>query len=188
MRGASPSLCLSVSLSPGVKPDPDPLHARAPRPDPTRPPRRKLVKHILSRSTEALARPAAITSLRDALSSASTFVSSARADATALAASDPEAPQRFTSDELDKLDSLVRDTAAWLADAEARQGRLEGHEDPAVRVAEVDKRQKEVEREVGRLEKKKAPRRRKAGSPRPETVKPEPPAQETQKEHTKDEL
>ncbi|GAA5839170.1 hypothetical protein JCM9279_002616 [Rhodotorula babjevae] len=142
----------------------------------------KLVKHILSRSTEALARPAALSSLQSTLSTASTFLSSARANATATTASDPDAPQRFTADELDKFDGLVRDSQSWVADAEARQAKLKAHEDPAVRVAEVDKKLKEVERELAKLEKKKVPRRRKAGS-KAETVKPEPTA-----EHKKDEL
>ncbi|GAA5891468.1 hypothetical protein JCM8208_007291 [Rhodotorula glutinis] len=143
----------------------------------------KLVKHILSRSTEALGRPAALSSLQSTLSTASTFLSSARANATATTASDPDAPQRFTADELDKFDGLVRESQTWVADAEARQAKLKAHEDPAVRVADVEKKLKEVERELAKLEKKKVPRRRKAGT-KAETVKPEP----TAKEHKKDEL
>lgn len=76
----------------------------------------------------------------------------------------------------------MRDSQTWVADAEARQAKLKAHEDPAVRVAEVDKKLKEVERELAKLEKKKVPRRRKAGT-KAETVKPEPTA-----EHRKDEL
>ncbi|GAA5940238.1 hypothetical protein JCM3775_004408 [Rhodotorula graminis] len=145
----------------------------------------KLVKHILSRSTEALARPAALSSLHSTLSTATTFLSSARANATATTASDPDAPQRFTADELDKFEGLVRESQTWVSDVEARQHKLKAHEDPAVRVAEVDKKLKEVERELAKLEKKKVPRRRKAGT-KAETVKPEPTA--AGKEHMKDEL
>ncbi|GAA6055037.1 hypothetical protein JCM3770_006706 [Rhodotorula araucariae] len=154
----------------------------------------KLVKHILSRSTEALARPAALASLRSTLTGASAFVADARRNATASAAAaaaagEDAAPTRFTPDELDKLEALVREAESWADDAEARQARLAAHDDPVVRVAEVEKKQNEVDRAVAKLEKKKVPRRRKAGT-KPETVKPEPTATkgEEGKEHRKDEL
>ncbi|BGP43196.1 lumenal Hsp70 protein [Rhodotorula kratochvilovae] len=147
----------------------------------------KLVKHILSRSTEALARPAALASLHSTLTSASAFLADARKNATAAAAADADAPARFTPDELDKLDALLKETRAWVEDADARQAKLRAHEDPVVRVAEVEKKEKEVEREVAKLEKKKVPRRRKAGT-KAETVKPEPTAAKGDKEHKKDEL
>ncbi|KAL7341184.1 mitogen-activated protein kinase HOG1 [Rhodotorula toruloides] len=105
--------------------------------------KRKLVKHILSRSTEAVARPAAVSSLRDQLAKTSTFLSTARADSAALTKSDPSAPQRFTTDELDSLDKLVKESQAWLDDALKRQEKLKAHEDPAFKVAEVEKKLKE---------------------------------------------
>ncbi|BGP27455.1 lumenal Hsp70 protein [Rhodotorula toruloides] len=156
----------------------------------------KLVKHILSRSTEASERPAAVSSLRDQLSKSSSFLSTARADSAALAKSDPSAPQRFTGDELDSLDKLVRETQAWLDDAVKRQEKVKAYEDPAFKVVEVEKRAKEVERETAKLEKKKMPRRKKAvpaaaATVEEETEKEKEKAQESPKEeggHKKDEL
>ncbi|PRQ71057.1 hypothetical protein AAT19DRAFT_10597, partial [Rhodotorula toruloides] len=144
----------------------------------------KLVKHILSRSTEAVARPAAVSQLRNQLNKTSTFLSTARADAAALTESDPTAPQRFTTDELELLDKLVKESQSWLDNAIKRQEKLKAHEDPALKVAEVEKKVKEIERETSRLEKKKQPRRKKA-------IKAAPAAEEAEKpkqEHKKDEL
>ncbi|BGP11187.1 lumenal Hsp70 protein [Rhodotorula toruloides] len=149
----------------------------------------KLVKHILSRSTEAVARPAAVSSLRDQLAKTSTFLSTARADSAALTKSDPSAPQRFTTDELDSLDKLVKESQSWLDDALKRQEKLKAHEDPAFKVAEVENKVKEVERETSRLEKKKQPRRKKAIKATPAAAATEEEAQEKPKqEHKKDEL
>ncbi|GAA5862012.1 hypothetical protein JCM3774_006140 [Rhodotorula dairenensis] len=141
----------------------------------------KLVTHILSRSTEALERPVAVDKLRTTLARASSFVTSARENATALAASDPDAPQRFTSEELASLDKLVRDAQTWLDEAEQKQLQLRAHEDPVLRVAQVERKAQDVEKELVKLEKKKAPRRRKA-------AKSADPTPTKGSEHTKDEL
>ncbi|GAA6001699.1 uncharacterized protein JCM10292_004998 [Rhodotorula paludigena] len=152
----------------------------------------KLVQHILSRSTEALQRPALIADLRSAVSAASTFVSSARANATALASSDPGAPARFADDELAKLEGLARETGAWVDDMVKKQDKVAAHEDAVLRVAELEKKLKEVERETDKLAKKKAPRRRKtaasasaSASTSAQTSEETPAAG---KEHKKDEL
>ncbi|BGP03268.1 Heat shock protein 70-like protein LHS1 [Rhodotorula toruloides] len=146
----------------------------------------KLVKHILSRSTEAVARPAAVSQLRDQLTKTSSFLSTARADAAALTKSDPTAPQRFTADELDSLDKLVKESQVWLDDALKRQEKVKAHEDPAFKVAEVEKKMKEVERETSRLGKKKQPRRKKAIKAAPAAAEEE--AEKPKQEHKKDEL
>ncbi|KAJ8291965.1 Hypoxia up-regulated protein 1 [Rhodotorula toruloides] len=150
----------------------------------------KLVKHILSCLTEAVARPAAVSSLRDQLAKTTTFLSTTRPDSAALTKSDPSAPQRFTADKLDSLNKLVKESQAWLDDALKRQEKLKVHEDPAFKVAEVGKKLKEVERETSRLEKKKQPRRKKAIKATPAAaVQEEEEAQEKPKqEHKKDEL
>ncbi|GAA5888399.1 hypothetical protein JCM6882_008607 [Rhodosporidiobolus microsporus] len=122
----------------------------------------KLVKHISSRSTEALKRPEAITNLRDALTSSSTFLNSARTNHTAAAAADE--PQRFTTDELDKLDKLISSTQQWLDESVKKQEKTKPYEDPVVRVAEIERKLKDLESETKKLEKKKAPRRKKVVS------------------------
>ncbi|GAA5827900.1 hypothetical protein JCM11251_007722 [Rhodosporidiobolus azoricus] len=122
----------------------------------------KLVKHISSRSTEALKRPEAITNLRDALTSSSAFLSSARTNHTAAVAADD--PLRFTADELDKLDKLISSTQQWLDDSVKKQEKTKPYEDAVFKVAEVERKLRDLESEVKKLEKKKAPRRKKAVS------------------------
>lgn len=142
----------------------------------------------MSRSTEALARPAAVDKLRTTLARASDFVSAARENATALAASDPEAPQRFTTDELASFDKLVSEAQTWLADLEQKQAKVQAHEDPVLRVAQVEKKTQDVEKELVKLEKKKAPRRKKAAPKTPTASAGESEATATGKDHVKDEL
>ncbi|KWU43807.1 actin-like ATPase domain-containing protein [Rhodotorula sp. JG-1b] len=151
-----------------------------------------LVQHILSRSTEALERPVAVEKLRSTLSRASLFVSSARENATALAASDPEAPQRFTSEELASLDKVVQDAQGWLDESEQKQAKVKAHEDPVLRVAQVERKTLDVEKELGKLEKKKAPRRRSKANNK-SSASASASAKEAEstasgKEHVKDEL
>ncbi|TKA54808.1 hypothetical protein B0A53_02617 [Rhodotorula sp. CCFEE 5036] len=149
----------------------------------------KLVQHILSRSTEALERPVAIDKLRSTLSRASSFATSARENATALAASDPDAPQRFTSEELASLDKVVQDAQAWLDESEQKQAKVKAHEDPVLRVAQVERKTLDVEKELGKLEKKKAPRRRsKANNKSASASAKEAESTASGKEHVKDEL
>ncbi|POY73017.1 hypothetical protein BMF94_3855 [Rhodotorula taiwanensis] len=148
----------------------------------------KLVQHILLRSTEALARPAAVDKLRNTLARANDFVTAARENATALAASDPEAPQRFTTDELASFDKLVSEAQTWLADLEQKQVKVQAHEDPVLRVAQVEKKTQDVEKELVKLEKKKAPRRKKAAAKSSTASAGESEATATGKDHVKDEL
>lgn len=151
--------------------------------------RRKLVQHILSRSTEALERPIAIEKLRGTLSRAAAFTTSARENATALAASDPEAPQRFTTEELASLEQVVSAAQTWLDEHEQKQAKVKAHEDPVLRVAQIERKAQDVEKELGKLEKKKAPRRRKATkSSAAAAAAKEAEATPTTNGHTKDEL
>ncbi|GAA6037719.1 hypothetical protein JCM8097_002306 [Rhodosporidiobolus ruineniae] len=146
----------------------------------------KLVQHITSRSSEALKRPEAVTNLRDVLSSSSTFLTSARANDTAAAKSD--APQRFTADELDKLEKNVTAAQSWLDEALKKQDKIKGHEDPVVRVAEIERKTRDVEAELKKLEKKKMPRRKKVVSSSSSSSSSAAGAEQTAAEHKKDEL
>jgi hypoxia up-regulated 1 len=151
---------------------------------------RKLVKHISSRSTEALKRPEALISLSSTLESASTFLTSARTNFTSNAST--SAPQRFTSDELDKFEKLVNGVKEWVGEAQKKLEKAKAHEDPAVKVAEIERKTRDVEAELKKLEKKKMPRRKKvvssssssAKAAETETAKGEEPTAE----HKKDEL
>ncbi|GAA5979281.1 hypothetical protein JCM11641_001981 [Rhodosporidiobolus odoratus] len=119
----------------------------------------KLVKHITSRSTEALKRPEIVTNLRDLFASSASFLSSARSNFSIAAKA--EEVQRFTVEELDKLDKLVSSSREWLEDALKKQGAVKAYEDPVVRVSEMERKVKDLETEVKKLERKKMPRRKK---------------------------
>ncbi|GAA5978214.1 hypothetical protein JCM21900_005894 [Sporobolomyces salmonicolor] len=122
----------------------------------TRSARRKLVKHILARSTEATQRPLLVAQLRDLLSSSTAFLSSAHANQTAAAAA--SAPQRFTADELETLAARVSESATWLDESVKKQDKVKGHEDPVLRTAELERRISDLAGEVKKLERKKVPR------------------------------
>lgn len=123
-------------------------------------PRRKLVKLITSRTTEALARPKALSEFALTLSQASTFLASARANETQYATDG--LPARFTTEELDKFEKMFREKGIWVDEAKRKQDKIkEGHLDPAFRVQEVEKRAQEIDEERRRLERRKVPRRKK---------------------------
>ncbi|GAA5901408.1 hypothetical protein JCM5296_003002 [Sporobolomyces johnsonii] len=152
----------------------------------------KLVKHILARSTEATERPRLIAQLRDVLGSSTAFLASARANDTAAAAASPPEPQRFTAEELDKLSARLGDSTAWLDEHVKKQERVPGHEDPVLRTAELERRIKDLEAEVARLERKKVPRakaKKVMPSSSASTTSTAAAGEETpQQEHKKDEL
>ncbi|GAA6014558.1 hypothetical protein JCM10207_001644 [Rhodosporidiobolus poonsookiae] len=146
----------------------------------------KVVKHISSRSTEALKRPEIVASLRDTLTSSTSFLASARSNFTANTASD--APQRFTADELDKLDKLVTSTREWLDDSLKKQDKVKPYEDPVVRVADIERKLRDLESEVRKLERKKQPKRRKVASSSSASASSTASTEEPQSTHKKDEL
>lgn len=120
-------------------------------------PLRKLVKQINTRSIEATQRPPAIDSLRKTLTTSSTFLASSQANNTlSLAAGDLP---RFTDAELESLDTLIKTNREWLDDLVEKQNAVKGFEDPVLRVAELQKREKELDVVVDKLRKKKAPRK-----------------------------
>ncbi|GAA6060896.1 hypothetical protein JCM10212_000179 [Sporobolomyces blumeae] len=144
----------------------------------------KLVKHVLTRSHEAVSRPELVTRLRELVSTSTTFHSSALKNLTTSAA---DAVQRFTTDELTKLSTLVNETTTWLDDLVKKQDKLKAHEDPVLRVADLEKKIKDLESEYGKLFKKKVPRARKAKPAKKEEAKEEA-KEEPPAEHKKDEL
>lgn len=142
---------------------------------------RKLVKHVLTRSTEATARPSLISQLRDVITSSTSFHSSAVANNSIA-----DTVQRFTTDELSNLTKLVSDAATWLEDTIKKQDKLKGHQDPVLRVSDLEKKIKDVENEVKKLAKKKIPRAKKVKATSASEQEKE---KETAKaEHKKDEL
>ncbi|KAK4052307.1 lumenal Hsp70 protein [Microbotryomycetes sp. JL221] len=113
----------------------------------------KLVKLIQTRSLEAKARPGLIDSLRDSLSTASSFLSSATHNDTLTEL------KRFTTVELDKLDTLIKESTQWLQDSIKKQDGLKQTDDPVLKVVDLEKRIKDILNEVRKLGKKKMPRK-----------------------------
>ena len=142
------------------------------------------------RSTEASQRPNALAAFKLVLSTADTFAASARVNTTA-SESKKETPRHSTV-EIDALVKLASDAREWLAGAVKSQDAKKEHEDPILRVAEVEKKAKEVEKEIERLKKKKAPRKAKVVAPKkseePSASVEEEPKPEATPERTKDEL
>lgn len=120
---------------------------------------RKLVKHVSVRSTEATQRPDAIVAFLTTLSSARDFVTSATANAT-IAESLKETP-RFTTLEIESLSTLVANASEWLEGKLKLQEGVKAHEDAVLRVSDIEKKVKEVESELAKLARKKAPRKAK---------------------------
>lgn len=79
----------------------------------------------------------------------------------------------------------MQDAQGWLAESEQKQAKVQAHEDPVLRVAQVERKALDVEKELGKLEKKKAPRRRKANK---SAAAKEAESTASGKEHVKDEL
>lgn len=84
------------------------------------------------------------------------------------------------------MTKLISDAGTWLEDTIKKQAKLKGHEDPVLRVSDLEKKIKEVENEVKKLAKKKIPRAKKVKATSPSEQEKE---KETAKtEHKKDEL
>lgn len=125
------------------------------------PPNRKLVKHVTVRSAEAAQRPRAIDAFKVILGSSDAFAASARYNLSTLAKD--ELP-KYTEAELSALEKLSKDAREWFAGAVKKQEALKAWEDPVLKVAEMEKRARELDAEVSKLRKKKAPRKAKVAS------------------------
>ncbi|KAL8277095.1 hypothetical protein RQP46_010523 [Phenoliferia psychrophenolica] len=127
----------------------------------------KLIKHVTVRSSEASQRSNAIKAFKLILSTADAFALSARTNTT-LSESKKETP-RHTLVEIEALTKLSSDAREWLSTQVKSQDSKKAHEDPVLRVAEVERKAREVENEVNKLMKKKAPRKSKVLTPKSES-------------------
>lgn len=119
---------------------------------------RRLVKGVSSRSSEALLRPALIESFRAGLIEMAEFVTAARANTTASLAI-PE-PPHYTLVELEAFANMTMEATEWFESTLLAQDAIKVHENPVLKVAELERRFKVIESEYSRLLKKKAPRKR----------------------------
>lgn len=118
---------------------------------------RKLVKHVSTRSAEASQRPRVIDAFNVVLLAADAFVSSGVTNNT-VAEKRNELP-KYTMDELKALAKLGADAKEWLVATLKAQEALAKHEDPVLKVADLKRRAKEIDAEMTKLRKKKAPRK-----------------------------
>lgn len=118
---------------------------------------RKLVKHVSTRSAEASQRPRVIDAFNVVLLAADAFVSSGVTNNT-VAEKRNELP-KYTMDELKALAKLGADAKEWLVATLKAQEALAKHEDPVLKVADLKRRAKEIDAEITKLRKKKAPRK-----------------------------
>nr|CRX79209.1 hypothetical protein ls5931a1_00047 [Leucosporidium scottii] len=143
----------------------------------------KLVKLVTARATEALSRPSLLTSLHDLLHLATTFHTSATHNDTLTEL------KKYTTSELDSLKTLVSEAKEWVEGAVKKQEGLKKWEDPVLLVKDLEKRIKDVGKEVEKLRKKKAPRKSKSKETTSATPSGEAKPEETNKEERKkDEL
>lgn len=145
---------------------------------------RKLVKLVTARATEALSRPSLLSSLQSILTSATTFHTSATHNDTLTEL------KKYTVSELDSLKTLVSEAKEWVEGAIKKQDALKKWENPVLLAKDLEKRIKDVGKEVEKLRKKKAPRKSKSkesttATASSESAKPEETAKEERK---KDEL
>lgn len=98
--------------------------------------------------------------------------------------------KKYTSTELDALKSLVSDAQTWVEGAVKKQEALKKWEDPVLLGRDLERRIKEVGREVEKLAKRKAPRKSKTTTMASSSSSTEvPKSEETPKEERKkDEL
>ena len=120
----------------------------------------KLVDAVERRVRERAERPRALDAFHRLAGAAQSFVQLARANMTDAQARDE--PLRHTPQELDALASTVSAAVESVKKAEDEQAKLDDTHEPAVRVAELERLGREIDSELARLRRKKAPRKRPA--------------------------
>lgn len=114
------------------------------------------------RSAEASQRPRVIDAFNVVLLAADTFVSSAVTNNTISEKRKEQA--KYSIDELEALSKLGADAKEWFETTLKAQQALEKHEDPILKVVDLERRAKEIDAEMTRLRKKKVPRKPKAST------------------------
>lgn len=109
------------------------------------------------RSAEANERPRAVDAFNAILLSSDGFLTSAKTNNT-VAEKKKDLP-KYTPEELESFAKLKTEAAAWFHPLVKKQEGLKSHEDPVLRVADLEKKAKEIQAEMGKLLRKKAPRK-----------------------------
>lgn len=87
------------------------------------------------------------------------FLAEARANLTAETAAG--LPSKWTVEELDALEKVVKEHEAWLSDGVEKQKHVKMNEDPVIETREMRSRAKTLELHLQRLVKRKAPKAKK---------------------------
>ncbi|KAI5474325.1 protein of heat shock protein Hsp70 family [Pseudohyphozyma bogoriensis] len=147
----------------------------------------KLVKHITVRTAEATQRPQVIEAFKTVLYASDLFLTSAKSNHT-IATSANE-PSKFTTEELDAFEKSISAAKGWFEETVKKQEGLKGTDDPVLKAKDVEGRAKELKKEMDRLEKKKAPRKKKVlSSEKTAKDEPKPKEEKEEGERKKDEL
>ncbi|KIJ60918.1 hypothetical protein HYDPIDRAFT_169952 [Hydnomerulius pinastri MD-312] len=115
-----------------------------------------LERPIVHRYKEIEAFPEALNNSQKWNWSTRLFLTEARANLTAEAATD--VPSKWTSEELDALEIALKEHEVWLNDGVEKQKRTKMNEDPAIETKDMKARAKTLELHLQRLVKRKAPK------------------------------
>lgn len=96
------------------------------------------------------------------LTTATNFLTSAQANTTSALASS-QTP-KYTQLELDNFSKQLESDRLWFTETSKRQEGLKATDDAVLRVADADRKAKSLESEMGKLFRKKAPRKSKVSS------------------------
>lgn len=124
--------------------------------------RRKLIKLVSSRVTEANQRASIVYAFTELLTTATNFLTSAQANTTSALASSKT--PKYTQLELDTFSKQLESDRLWFTETSKRQEGLKATDDAVLRVADADRKAKSLESEMGKLFRKKAPRKSKVSS------------------------
>jgi hypoxia up-regulated 1 len=124
--------------------------------------RRMLEKPIQMRYAEREAFPGALSDLQQAHWATRMFLQSAADNATEDAAND--LPPKYTPEEIEVITKQLKDSETWLSEGVTKQKEIKrcGDADPVLLSAELKARGTALQRDVMKLLKRKAPRKKPA--------------------------
>ena len=118
---------------------------------------RRSASPVTSRIKEASGRSKAITDFRIGMIQAQAFLlSSIKQLENDTAAGEPS---KYTELELTTLEGSISSNEKWLSDLEKKQEVLKRHEDPILRIADLERRTKELSAQLAVLKAKRPPRK-----------------------------
>lgn len=109
------------------------------------------------RLKEAAGRPKAVADLGAGMMQAQTFLTTAKKQLEVDTAAGE--PSKYTEVEITTLAKSIDSNEKWLAEVQKSQEALKMHEDPVLRIAELERRTRELSAQVAVLKAKRPPRK-----------------------------